>query len=42
VLKIVNDGRVGMPSVREDGVGLDELCRLAAQEMPAVALETKR
>ena len=42
MLKIVDDVSVEMPSVLEDGVGLDELCRLAAQEMLAVALETER
>ncbi|MGA7269477.1 MAG: IS256 family transposase [Acidimicrobiia bacterium] len=31
-----------MPSVLEGGLDLDELCRLAAQEMLAVALETER
>ncbi|MGH9891039.1 MAG: IS256 family transposase [bacterium] len=31
-----------MPSALVGGVGLDELCRLAAQEMLAVALETER
>lgn len=42
MLKIVNDPNVEVPSVLEDGVGLDELCRMAAQEMLAVALETER
>lgn len=42
MFKIVNDPNVEMPSVLEGGVDLDELCRLAAQEMLAVALETER
>lgn len=42
MLKIVNDPNADMPSVLEGGVDLDELFRLAAQEMLAVALETER
>lgn len=42
MLKIVNDPNVGPPSGVGGGVELDELCRLAAQEMLAVALETER
>src|SRR5680860_1110375 len=42
MFKIVNDPSVEMPSALEDGVGLDELCRMAAQEMLAIALETER
>jgi hypothetical protein len=42
LLKVVEDVSVETPSVLEGGVGLDELCRLAAQEMLAVALETER
>lgn len=42
MLKIVNDQNAAMPSALEGGVDLDELCRLAAQEMLAVALETER
>lgn len=42
MFKIVNDESVEVPSALEGGVGLDELCRLAAQEMLAVALETER
>ena len=32
MLKIVSDPNTEVPSVLESGVGLDELCRLAAQE----------
>lgn len=42
MLKIVNDPNVEMPSVSEGGVDLDELCRMAAQEMLSIALETER
>jgi len=42
MLKIVNDESVGVPSALVGGVDLDELCRLAAEEMLAVALETER
>lgn len=42
MFKIVNDVNVEVPSVLEGGMGLDELCRLAAQQMLAVALETER
>lgn len=42
MFKIVNDEGSGVPSVPEEGVGLDELCRMAAQEMLAMALETER
>lgn len=42
MLKIVNVPEIGAPSVLEGGVDLDEVCRLAAQEMLAVALETER
>lgn len=42
MLKIVNDPNVEVPSALEGGVELDELCRLAAQEMLAVGLETER
>jgi putative transposase len=42
MLKIVNDPDVGVPSVLEGDLDLDEVCRLAAQEMLAVALETER
>lgn len=42
MLKIADDSNVEVPSVVEGGVDLDELCRLAAQEMLAIALETER
>lgn len=43
MLKIVNDPSVEGPAGLEGGVvGLDELCRMAAQEMLAVAVETER
>ena len=42
MLKIVNDPNVGTSSGVAGGVELDELCRLAAQEMLAIALETER
>lgn len=37
MLKIVGESIVGSPSALGQGVELDELCRLAAQEMLAVA-----
>jgi len=40
--KIVHDPDVGVPSAVEGGVSLDELCRIAAEEMLAIALETER
>ena len=42
MLKIVDDGDAGVPAGAEEPVELDELCRLAAQEMLAVALEAER
>ena len=42
MLKIVHDPDVGVPAGAETPVDLDELCRLAAQEMLAVALEAER
>jgi len=42
MLKIVNDPNVEVLSAVEGGVGRDELCRLAAQEMLAIAVETER
>ena len=42
MLKIVNDSSVEVPAALDRGVGLDELCRLAAEEMLAVAVETER
>ncbi len=42
MLKIADDRSVEVPVVLEGGVGLDELCRLAAGEMLAVAVETER
>lgn len=39
MFKIVDDPTCGLPP---EGLGLDELCRLAAQEMLAVALEAER
>ncbi len=42
MFKIVNDERIEVPAAFGGGVGLDELCRLAAQEMLAIALETER
>ena len=42
MLKIVDGERVGMPAAAEGGLGLDELCRVAAQEMLAIAVETER
>lgn len=42
MLKIVHDGDGGVPAGAEEPVELDELCRLAAQEMLAIALETER
>jgi transposase-like protein len=41
MLKIVDDPMVAASST-ENGVDLDELCRLAAQEMLAIALDTER
>ncbi len=42
MLKIVHDPDVVVPAGGEAPVDLDELCRLAAQEMLAVALEAER
>ncbi len=42
MLKIVNDPNVEVPTALEGGVDLDELCRLAAEEMLAVAVEAER
>ena len=42
MLKIGNDRSVDVLAALEGGVGLEELCRLAAHEMPAVAVEAER
>lgn len=42
MLKIVNDSNIEVPSALEGGVDLDELCRMAAGEMLAVAVEAER
>jgi transposase-like protein len=42
MLKIVNDPAVDVSAAVEAGVDLDELCRLAAQQMLALAVETER
>jgi transposase-like protein len=42
MLKIADDRSVEMPADLEGGVGLDELCRLAAEEMLAVAVAAER
>lgn len=42
MLKLIEDSKIGMSAAVEGGVDLDELCRMAAQQMLAIALETER
>lgn len=42
MFKLIEDSGIEMSDGPDGGVGLDELCRMAAQEMLAIALETER